>query len=354
MGKTYKHRYTETYNGVRIDVKANTQKELMEKVAAKREQIARQSISPSTTLEVFTKRYLETYKRNTVSSSWYCDLQEIAFKKIVPGIGNKPVGKIKPLEIQDFLNETSNLSASYIKKIYSLVCQIFKYAYKNGMTPRDYTVDLERPKGKKGVTGRSLTEREREALLAVLPSHRGNLFCKLMLYCGLRPGEVSALIWKDIDFKNAIIDINKARKRDGSVGEPKSADGIRKVPIPNIFLPELKENAKEPFYLVCPQTNGNPHTQTSIRTMWNNVKREMNIFMGCRVVRNQLVPPLPLNEDFKIYYLRHTYCTDLEKKGVPINIARQLMGHSDISITSKIYTHASVESLTIARDLINS
>lgn len=72
-----------------------------------------------------------------------------SLQKIVPGIGNKPVGKIKPLEIQDFLNETSNLSASYIKKIYSLVCQIFKYAYKNGMTPRDYTVDLERPKGKK-------------------------------------------------------------------------------------------------------------------------------------------------------------------------------------------------------------
>ena len=80
----------------------------------------------------------------------------------------------------------------------------------------------------------------------------------------------------------------------------------------------------------------------------------MNIEMGAKVFRNKLIPPLPLADDFTMYNLRHTYCTDLEKAGVPINIARQLMGHSDISITSKIYTHASTESMDIARGLINS
>ncbi|MCI6821032.1 MAG: tyrosine-type recombinase/integrase, partial [Clostridiales bacterium] len=89
------------------------------------------------------------------------------------------------------------------------------------------------------------------------------------------------------------------------------------------------------------------------RAMWNNVRRLMNIGMGCRVYRNELVPPFPLADDFVMYNLRHTYCTDLEKAGVPINIACRLMGHSDISMTSRIYTHASVESLEIARNLID-
>lgn len=86
--------------------------------------------------------------------------------------------------------------------------------------------------------------------------------------------------------------------------------------------------------------------------MWRSVQREMNIYMGCRVFRNKLIPPLPLADDFTLYNLRHTYCTDLEKAGVPINIASRLMGHSSINITAKIYTHASTQALEMARDLI--
>ncbi len=37
--------------------------------------------------------------------------------------------------------------------------------------------------------------------------------------------------------------------------------------------------------------------------------------------------------------LRHTFCTDCQAAGVPINVAKEWMGHSDISVTAKIYTH---------------
>ena len=86
--------------------------------------------------------------------------------------------------------------------------------------------------------------------------------------------------------------------------------------------------------------------------MWANVCREMNIAMGAEVYRNQLVTH-PLADDFTMYNLRHTYCTDLERIGVPINIASRLMGHSNIGITSKVYTHASTEALETARRLID-
>ena len=87
--------------------------------------------------------------------------------------------------------------------------------------------------------------------------------------------------------------------------------------------------------------------------MWDDIRRLMNIGMGCRVEQDELIPPFPLAEDFVMYNLRHTYCTDLERAGVPINIASRLMGHSDISLTSKIYTHACFETLETARSLIN-
>lgn len=43
--------------------------------------------------------------------------------------------------------------------------------------------------------------------------------------------------------------------------------------------------------------------------------------------------------DFEPYLLRHTFCTDCQAAGVPINVAKEWMGHSDISVTAKIYTH---------------
>ena len=354
MAKQYKHRHTETYKDVRIDVKADTIAELMSKVSARKEQIDKQILSPDTKLKPFAEKYLETYKKTAVGDDWYADLERITNTKIIPSIGNKPIGKIKPIEIQQFLNTLSGLSDSYIKKIFDLTNQIFRYAYRNGMTTVDLTLNLERPTGIEAKEGRSITDYEREILLRVLNNgHRGNIYCKIMLYCGLRPSEISALLWKDIDLKNGTIDVNKDRKKNGTIGKPKSKDSIRKVPIPDHFIPELKANKKSPFDLVCTQINGSPHTESSRKKMWKNIKRLMNIEMGAKVRRNQLVPPLPLADDFRMYNLRHTYCTDLEKMGVPINIARQLMGHSDISITSKIYTHASVESLNIAKSLIN-
>lgn len=41
----------------------------------------------------------------------------------------------------------------------------------------------------------------------------------------------------------------------------------------------------------------------------------------------------------------NTDCTDPEASGVPINIATRLMGHSNILLTSKIYTHSSETAL---------
>ncbi|RKJ71668.1 hypothetical protein D7X33_22130 [Butyricicoccus sp. 1XD8-22] len=44
----------------------------------------------------------------------------------------------------------------------------------------------------------------------------------------------------------------------------------------------------------------------------------------------------------------HTYCTDLEAAGVSINVAKYLMGHISITLTTKIYSHMREDILTEA------
>ena len=57
--------------------------------------------------------------------------------------------------------------------------------------------------------------------------------------------------------------------------------------------------------------------------------------------------------DFSPYCLRHTYCTDLQSKNVPLNVAKYLMGHSDVSTTANIYTHTTDDVIDDAAALIN-
>lgn len=46
---------------------------------------------------------------------------------------------------------------------------------------------------------RPLNQKEREGIIQVAETHRAGLWVLTMLYCGLRPEETVALMWKDID-----------------------------------------------------------------------------------------------------------------------------------------------------------
>ena len=74
----------------------------------------------------------------------------------------------------------------------------------------------------------------------------------------------------------------------------------------------------------------------------------MNLSMGAKTYRNELIPPLPLADDFTPYLFRHTFCTDLKKKGVDVRIASELMGHASIRTTADIYDHADDDTLMMA------
>ena len=193
---------------------------------------------------------------------------------------------------------------------------------------------------------RSITDIERKWILHTAETHYAGLWVKMMLYCGLRPGELIALLWSDIDFKKKRVRISKA-KESGSdnIKAPKTDAGNREVPIPDVLINDLLKAKGKPFDNVFTQvTTGKQHTETSFYNSWKSFIRAMDIAMGAKVYRNQIVMSL-VSPDLVSYCLRHTYCTDLEAAGVQINVARRLMGHEDIRVTSGIYTHGTEEAI---------
>jgi len=74
--------------------------------------------------------------------------------------------------------------------------------------------------------------------------------------------------------------------------------------------------------------------------------------MGATVYRNQIKISV-IAPGLVPYSMRHTYCTDLQDAGVPINVAKYLMGHSDIGVTANIYTDTTTAVIRDAADKIN-
>lgn len=343
-----------TFEGKRYFVRGADDREIGAKIERKKKALTDGSIivNSNTKVSVWAKEWLNTYKADTVDVSWFKNVSNIVNNILLPPLGSSKLKDIKPLHLKKILNDKTGLSTSYLKKIFNIMHEMFECAKLNGLILVNPADGLTLPKTKPAEQRRALTDKEREFMLCVAETHRGGLFVKIMLYTGLRPSEVAALQWRNIDLNKNIIKVDSALKQDGTIGQPKTKSGYRNVPIPQVLLADLATAKKTPFAFVCTQQNGNLHTKTTIKLMWNNIKREMDILMGAKVIRNEIVISM-LPGDLYLYNLRHTYGTDLQSAGVPINVAKELMGHSDISTTAKIYTHYSDIAFNNAADLIN-
>jgi integrase len=55
---------------------------------------------------------------------------------------------------------------------------------------------------------------------------------------------------------------------------------------------------------------------------------------------------------FTPHAFRHTYATELLRRGVPVEIVQALLGHSSVTTTSETYAHIKVEDSRAALDRV--
>src|SRR4029450_10106286 len=68
-------------------------------------------------------------------------------------------------------------------------------------------------------------------------------------FTGLRASELRGLRWADIDFERSELHVRQRVDKRNVAGPPKSAAGIRTVPLPSIVINTLKE-----WRLACPKS----------------------------------------------------------------------------------------------------
>jgi len=335
MPKQYKVRRTFTFRGRRYSVYADTEREAADRMAEKRRELEAglAVIGRKTTVEAWLPVWFETYVRPTVAASTAKNFG-CYFRPITEAVGKLPLDEVRPIHLQQVLNGLAGRSGSYVGKVRQTMKRAFQAAQDNGLCVSNPAARLVMPKTHDG-THRVLTDAERALVLKVAETHPAGLWVLFMLFCGLRPAEASTIEGRDIDREARLLHVRGTKTKSADRFVPVPAVLLEKLPQVGPFRPLFKERGKD-----------------ARARLWHSFLRAMQIEAGCRVYRNKLVPPFPVAGDLVPYCLRHTYCTDLQAAGVPINVARELMGHADIRTTSAIYTHSSAASLSAAAEAI--
>ena len=360
-----------TFDGRRYFVRGKTEEEAIRKQIEKERQLKEGFIDSNTTVRKWAKVWLETYvdNRDIIDASrrmYHDKVNNI----ILPVIGAYKLRTVTATQLQQLLNKRAGYSTSDTSKLRIVIKAMFRQAAENRIIPYDPSAGLKMPRTTAG-KHRSLTDEERAALIHAADTDRfdgkpnnSGLWVLCMLYCGLRPGETAALRWEDVDLDTATLHVRNAKEtRSRNIKSPKTDAGVRSIPIPREYLVRLQSAPRRAEFVFTQRDGKTPLTDSSMKRMWETIKKYMDLALGAETQRIKpkgkrkhtlVITKRALADDLDLYCLRHTFCTDLQRKGVPINIAKELMGHADIATTANIYTHATTDSLTIARQLMDS
>lgn len=332
MPKKYKYVKNFTYDGKRYRVYGDTLDEVYEKKANKIRDMkdGKVTVSNGMTVENWTKICVETYKTNMKDESRQNMMYRIN-KNIISEIGYMRLKDVTPLHCQKIMNNQSGRSKGHIRDLSHELKFIFEKARKNHLILENPADDIILP-AYEDKKRRSITADERKHLLIVASKFNQFRLFLLMLYCGCRPAEAVKSLGSDISIvkDRPILHIRGTKTHNSD----------RYVPIPQDFYNQIKDTDSDAPIAVT--QNGMKFNESSYKRTVKRLRREINISMGCKVYRNQLIEPLPLADDFVPYCLRHTYCTDLQRNGVDIRVAQKLMGHASIETTADIYTHLDI------------
>jgi len=340
----------------------NTQKEADEKALDLKLQLKKgiDITSENDTFGEWADRWLKT-KKSSISESQYRAYRSFV-SHLKSDLDNIPISKIKLYEIQSVIDRLASKNPNTHKPtakktlhdIKITAKQIFDFAIVNRAIEYNPCTALIVPHNAPKSHRRALIDTE-ISMIENTP-HKAQRASMIMLYAGLRRGELIALTWNDIDLNKKTIFVNKAVEfingQNPQIKSTKTKSGLRTIPIPQKLVDFLKAETKDSIY-VC-SNKGSLHTQTSWKCLWNTYLLDLDVIYGnATFVKDGKVKYKKSKYDknfkgitierFTPHYLRHTYATMLYKAGVDVLTAKTLLGHADIKTTLGIYTHLDSE-----------
>lgn len=295
--------------------------------------------------EEWLKEWLDLYVRPTVKKKTFHGYSESVRLYIVPRLGGYEMEELSATLLQKFtveLSETGNcrtksgLSANTVGNIVTLVQKSLKQAVNVGVLEKQYSEHIVRPKAReKKVECFSLNEQKKIEKYILCSEKTKLIGIVLCLYTGVRIGELLALTWKDVSFKDGILSVTKACHDSFEAGRyikvidtPKTDCSVRNIPVPKQILVILKAAKKtsESQYIVA-----NGEKEISVRSYQRTFE----------IILERLHIP---HRGF--HSLRHTFATRALECGMDVRTLSEILGHKNPTVTLSRYAHSMLEHKT--------
>lgn len=323
------------------------------------------------TLSVLMKEWLMVFKKSQVSPRTF-ENNIARFKNhIEPKIGGMKLDEISTLTIQKMLNEMleQDLSLDYVKKTKFLLGQFFEYAVDNKfvLTNPVHKVKVKSQEHKiyNKTEYKAIPIEKRDEFIKSLNEHSFlKPLCFVMMFAGLRTGETLALQWKDIDFENKNIKVERAItivpkfdsngkviSRKTVIGDTKTICSKRVVPMPDILVEALKEyfnkqNQKQLKLGISFADNDS--------FVFCNDEGNLRTYSGTKKIFYTFLKSHNLNK-YHIHFhtLRHTFSNTLFEADQNPKVIQSLLGHKDVKTTITTYNSVDKSYFNKATDVFN-
>ncbi len=161
----------------------------------------------------------------------------------------------------------------------------------------------------------------------------------LLLFTGLRRGELLGLEWKDIDFKKKTMHISRTSQYLPGKGiyteTTKTTSSNRFVCISDLVVSILQKQLlwQQQQYARNPKSWVNSGRVVTSENGAPMHPDRLTRWFGKYIKNHPEVPPIHLHS------LRHTYATLLLADNVPITAVAAQLGHSNVGTTERFYAH---------------
>jgi integrase len=162
----------------------------------------------------------------------------------------------------------------------------------------------------------------------------------LLLYSGMRRGELLGLEWTDLDFENRIVNISRTSQYIAGQGiftkGTKTASGVRPIKLPVIMIDLIK---KYKVWQTAERLKLGDQWQDTGRlfTAWNGAPMHPDVLSGWF---EDFIKRTDLPQKIHLHSLRHTNATLMIAGGEDVLTVSRRLGHAQASTTTNIYGHA--------------
>jgi integrase len=289
------------------------------------------------TLEAHLRTWLEAKRATLRPETWrrYNDL----VGHIIPVLGRRRLPRLTVEDVQALHDALAakGLSGTTMQHAHGVLHAALQDALRWNLAGRNVASLVPAPRRSTGEM-RHLSPADARALMIAAKGEPLEAFFVVALTAGLREGELQALRWKDVDLDRQRVRVTATLTaiKDGApvLGEPKTQHSRRTVWLTLTAVEAIERHRADQdarrrlagpawveYGLVFCSDRGLPLWRSQVRTHW------------LRLLAKAEIPHL------RVHDLRHSAATLLLAEGVPVKVASEMLGHSDVTTTLRIYAH---------------